>query len=123
MDANENITPPAAETPQTRRRSDKPRKKMSEARKADHHIARELVEKFFAANPEVAARWKSFYEGKQLRVISNLLLDYIPGFIPAFQSGATPELLAQCEELLVKAKADYAEYRRQNKVVVAAASN
>lgn len=119
---NLNVTPepvvdPSMPVRRTRRKSDKPRKKMTDARKADHHVARDLVVAAFAANPALKEEWTSLFPGRQLRVISNLLLDYVPSFVATFQAGASSEFIARCSAFLREVSIDVPAYRKNHKTL------
>lgn len=117
MTETSTLPPVEAEVPVVASVEEKKRKKhsrMPDTRKADHHTAKDLLEAYFAANPAVKDAWTGLFPGKQTRVLSNLLLDYVPNFISAFQAGATPEFLAQCDALL-RAATDVTAYRKANR--------
>jgi hypothetical protein len=103
--------------------SDKPkrtRKPMDAARKQDHHTARELLTSYFSANSAMKEKWTKLFTGadgkvRQVRVISNLLLDYVPSFLKAFSSTPDAAMVAACEAVLTNAATDPAAYRKANK--------
>lgn len=92
----------------------KPRAKMEQIRKDEHLGAKEGLLKLFEKNPDIKAKWTSLpiFADKQVRVISNVLLDYIPGFV-SFINDATPEQIAQCDALLTSIN-DLTAYRKAN---------
>lgn len=89
------VNPPAAPEVVKPRRTRRP---MAPTRKSDHHAAKAALEAFWKTNPEKAAEWTALYPDTQVRVLSNLLLDYIPGFL---QNPFAD--VAACDELLRKA--------------------
>ena len=93
----------------------KPRTKMTEEHKSDHHKAKDLLVAYFAQNKGVEALWTGLFPGKQVRVLSNLLLDYVPGYLEAFSAvPPSPDVVARCEEVLRNAAPNPIEFRKKN---------
>ena len=114
----ESVTPTTESTEKVRRT----RKPMPEDRKSAHHKASALLESFFTASPATATKWSGMFQGpngkpKQLRVLANLLLDYVPGFLESFSDTPDAALVAACETVLTNASADPAAYRKANKPI------
>lgn len=102
-------TPEVVKIPRTRR-------KMDLDRKANHHKARELMEAHLATDSVAKNTWLGLFPGKQVRVVSNLLLDYVPGFV-GFAVPFTAEQAATCLAVLQAAASDTKAYRKANKTV------
>ncbi len=84
-------------------------------RKSEHHEAKRLLAGFFNQDAAVRAEWEGLFPGKQLRVIANLLLDYVPAFLPAFRElPPPPAILEECRKVLQNAAPDIKGYRRNN---------
>lgn len=91
----------------------KPRTKMSDDRKGAHHKAKDLLVAYLDSNPAVKATWTGLFPGKQIRVVANLLLDYVPGYLDAFSGVPAPEVVAACEQVLRNA-ASNPDFRKKN---------
>ncbi|TXH14510.1 MAG: hypothetical protein E6R03_08970 [Hyphomicrobiaceae bacterium] len=92
----------------------KPRTKMTDDRKGAHHRAKDLLVAYFTQNKGVEVVWTGLFPGKQVRVLANLLLDYVPGFLDAFSGVPTPEVVAHCEQVLRNASTNPVEFRKKN---------
>ena len=95
------------------------RRPMALDRKADHHKAKDLLLAFFKNDPSWESDWMGlFSEKKQVRVLSNLLLDYVPGFLSAFETLPAPaDIVQQCRDVLTAAAPDVAAYRKTHKSI------
>lgn len=112
MTTEQTVSAPEVVVEKTR----KQRAKMEDGRKNDHHAAKDKLVAFLKANPDLNAKWTNLppFAGKQIRVLANFLLDYVPGFL-TFIDGAvdTSPQVVECDALLTSIN-DLAAYRKTN---------
>lgn len=92
-----------------------PHRRMTDDRKADHHRARDAFEQFVRDFPDVGSAWTGMYPDRQTRILSNLLLDYVPDFIAKISQRPFDAAFVQsCGEVLAAAASDVKAYRKAN---------